>query len=71
MAHGVLPPAQIERFIEDIKFPANKENIIQYAQDKSASNAMIDVLKDLPDQEFNSSGELKKTLDELKRQFNE
>jgi hypothetical protein len=71
MVHGGLPPAQIEPFIKDIDFPVNKKNVIQHAQNNNANHEVIDTLKDLPDQEFNSSKELKRILGDIQRQYHE
>ncbi len=69
MVHGGLPPAQIGPFINDINFPVNKKEVIQHAQNSNANPEVIDTLKNLPNQKFNSSQELKRILGNIQRQF--
>lgn len=69
MVRGGLPPAQIGPFVKDINFPANKKDVIQHAQDINADEEVIDTLKSLPNQQFNSSQELKRVLADIQRQF--
>ncbi|MGF7119529.1 DUF2795 domain-containing protein [Methanobacterium oryzae] len=69
MVQGGLPPAQIGPFIKDINFPANKKEVIEHAQNRNANHEVIDTLKSLPNQKFNSSQELKRILGDIQRQF--
>ncbi len=69
MVHGNLPPAQVGPFIKDIKFPVNKKDVIQHAKSRNANSEVIDTLESLPNQEFNSSQQLKRILGNIQRQF--
>ncbi|MGB9979277.1 DUF2795 domain-containing protein [Methanobacterium sp.] len=69
MVRGDLPPAQIGPFIKDINFPADKKEVIKHAQNTDANPEVIETLKSLPNQKFNSSQELKKILGNIQRQF--
>lgn len=69
MVRGGLPPAQIGPFIKDINYPANKKEVIQHAKDNNANPEVIETLKNLPNQRFNSPQELKKILGNIQRQF--
>lgn len=69
MVRGGLPPAQIGPFIKNINFPANKKEVVKHAQHSNANQDVIDTLNSLPNQEFNSSQELKRVLADIQRQF--
>lgn len=69
MVRGGLPPAQVGPFIKDINYPVNKKDVIQHAKNKNADEEIIETLKNLPNQKFNSPQELKKILGNIQRQF--
>lgn len=45
-------PANIASFLEGLEFPASKDEVVDYAEDNNAPQEIIDVLEQLPDQEF-------------------
>jgi hypothetical protein len=46
--------------LKGIKFPADKDGIVEYAQQNDADEAVIRVLEALPDDDYNSSADLAK-----------
>ena len=69
MVNGDLLPAQIITFIKDVNFPANKKEIIQYAQHKKVNQEVIKTLEELPNQKFNSTREIEKVLGYIQREY--
>jgi hypothetical protein len=69
MVHGGVVLTQIATFVLNINFPVNKKEDIQHAQNNNANPEVIDTLKNLPNQKFNSSQELKRILGNIQRQF--
>jgi hypothetical protein len=47
--------ADIERYLRDVNFPANKRDIVEQARRQNAPNEVVMALDKLPDQRFNSS----------------
>jgi len=47
--------ADIERYLRDVNFPANKRDIVEQARRQNAPDEVVRALDKLPDQRFNSS----------------
>ena len=45
----------IERYLRDVDFPANKRDIVEEARRQNAPEDVVRALDKLPDQKFNSS----------------
>ncbi len=45
----------VERYLRDVNFPANKRDIVEEARRQNAPDDVVRALDKLPDQRFNSS----------------
>lgn len=45
----------IEKYLRDVNFPANKRDIVEQARRQNAPEDVVRALDKLPDQKFNSS----------------
>ncbi len=45
----MVSTAKISQFLEGLDFPANKQQIIDYAYDNNAPQDVLDMLKQLPE----------------------
>lgn len=55
---GERSPANIASFLEGINFPASKDELVDHAEDNNAPQDIIDVLEQLPDQEYTSMADV-------------
>jgi len=55
-------PVAIERYIKGIGFPANKEDLIQQAQENGAPEDVMDVLNRFDEHEYNSPIDISKEV---------
>lgn len=55
---GSRSPASIASFLEGISFPASKDDLMDYAEDNNAPQDVLDVLDQLPDQEYTSMADV-------------
>ena len=55
---GGHSPANIASFLEGIDFPASRDELLNHAEDNNAPQEVIDVLEDLPDQEYTSMADV-------------
>jgi hypothetical protein len=51
-------PANIASFLEGISFPASKDDLMDYAEDNNTPQEVLDVLDQLPDQEYTSMADV-------------
>ncbi len=61
-------PAEVERYLKGINYPAKKDELIKHAQQQGANQDVIEVLKEMRDQNFNSPVEVSKAVGEIDRQ---
>jgi hypothetical protein len=58
-------PIDLERYLSGIMFPASKNDLRQKALDNHAPDFVIDIINNLPERYFSSSGDLSKAVDEI------
>ena len=61
-------PAEVERYLKGVNYPAKKEDLIKHAQQQGANQDVMEVLKEMRDQNFNSPVEVNKAVGEIDRQ---
>lgn len=59
--------ADVERAIRGIDFPADRNDLIQQAQNNKADSNIIDILKNLPGNQFNSPIDVSKAFGKERR----
>jgi hypothetical protein len=66
MAHHVSP-VEVEKSLKGIDFPAKKEDLIKHAQQQGAKKEVLETLKDLPEEDFQSPIDVSKAIGEMDR----
>ncbi len=65
--------AEVQKYVDGVKFPANKNDLVEQAIERQAPSRIIDLLQQLPTPEFGSPNATKMTLynsfDELAREI--
>lgn len=62
-----INPVQIEKFLKGLDFPADKQEVIEYANQHGASSEIRQALNSLPEKTFDSPVGLNKALGETNR----
>jgi hypothetical protein len=67
MARGVggRSPANIARFMKNIDFPADKQEIVEHAEDNNADQEVIDVLNQIPEREYHNMADLEQAVADI------
>lgn len=63
---GGESPANVTTYLKGIDYPANKEQLVQQAQKNGAESAVMDVLNNMPDQEYGNMADVMKGYGEVK-----
>jgi len=50
--------ANVTEHLEDIDFPKDKDDLIEYARDRNAPDRVIEILEKLPDQVYVGMGDV-------------
>ncbi len=59
--------ADVERFVRDANYPANKRELVDYARRQNAPDDVVRALDRLPEQRFNSAMEVTRSMGEESR----
>lgn len=60
-----VSPAEVEKFLKGVDFPAKKEDLIKHV--KQETQQVIGVLQQLPDETFNRPTDVAKAYGEIAR----
>jgi len=66
MAHA--NPVEVEKCLKGMNYPANKKDLIKHAQQQGANQDVIETLKELHNENFNSPVDVSKAVGEIDRQ---
>ena len=61
-----VSPAQVEKYIKGIKFPASKQQLLQQAEINNANDDVLNILENVPDKEFNSPIDISIAIGKMK-----
>ena len=57
---GGHSPSNILHHLKGVDFPANKQNLIEQAQKNNAEGDIIDILRQMPDEQYQSMADVLK-----------
>ncbi len=60
-----VSPAMIQNYLAGIDYPAEKDDLIQYASDQDAPDDMISLLRQIPSRTYNKTSEVIAEVDKL------
>ena len=66
MGNGNASPAQIQEKLDGVDYPASKQDLINHAKKSGGGNDdVIQVLKQLPDKDYNSPVDVSKAVGQV------
>lgn len=60
-----VSPALVEKYLQGIDYPAQKEDLIEQAEDNNAPDEVLDMLEQLPDTEYDRPTDVAKAIGKL------
>lgn len=63
---GGESPANVTTFLKGIDYPARKEQLVKRAQQNGAESSVIDMLQNMPDQEYDNMADVMKGYGETR-----
>ena len=61
-----VTPIEVEKHLKDVKYPTNKQELVTHAQQQGASQNVLEVLKEMREEQFNSPVDVSKAISEIK-----
>ena len=58
-------PIQIQKYLKGVGYPASKDDLIFHAEEQGADDEVLDLLEQLPDQEYETPAEVSKAIGDL------
>ncbi len=59
---GSMSPAEVEKYLKGINYPANKTDLVKKAQQNNAPDDVIRTLQQLPSSNFNETTDVMKAF---------
>lgn len=53
-------PIEVQKALKNMDYPAKKKDLIAHAKKHDASKAVMDVLEELPEKEYNNAADVSK-----------
>lgn len=57
---GGESPANVATYLKGIDYPANKQDLLQYARQNGAEQDVVDVLERMPEQQYGNMADVMK-----------
>ncbi|WP_348757263.1 DUF2795 domain-containing protein [Candidatus Methylocalor cossyra] len=65
MARASVSPAEIQKHLKGMDYPARKPDLIKHAKGQGADENVVAILQELPDQEFHTAADVSKAIGEV------
>ena len=62
-----VSPAEVEKSLKGVDYPAKKEDLVTHAQKQGASQEVLETIKKLPEEKFQSPIDVSKAIGEMER----
>jgi hypothetical protein len=60
-------PAEVEKCLKGVNYPAKKEDLVKHAEKQGANKDIIDTLREMREENFNSPIDVSKAVGEVDR----
>lgn len=60
-----ISPAQVQRYLEGIDYPASKRELIEHARGHGAGEDVLSLLEQLPERRFNGPTEVSEAIGQV------
>ena len=58
-------PIQVQKYLSGMDYPADKDEIIDHAKDQGADNDVVQILQQLPEQEYKTAADVSKAIGQI------
>ena len=62
---NTVNPVEVQRFLKDVDYPATKDELMQAAESGGADESVMDTLRRIPMDSFNSASDVSKGIDRI------
>jgi len=58
-------PIQVQKYLKGVDYPASREDLMAHAEDNGADEDVLDLLDQLPDEEYETPADVSKAIGEI------
>ncbi|SDW87286.1 DUF2795 domain-containing protein [Nitrosomonas communis] len=58
-------PIQVQKYLSGMDYPADKDEIIDHAKDQGADNDVVQILQQLPEQDYKTAADVSKAIGQI------
>jgi hypothetical protein len=59
-------PIQIQKYLKGVDYPAFRDDLIAHAEEQGADDEVLDLLEQIPDNEYETPADVSKAIGNLK-----
>jgi hypothetical protein len=59
-------PVQLQKYLGGLDYPVSKQDLVRRAQEKGADNEVLQTLRSLPTDEFNSPNDVSEAVGQMR-----
>jgi hypothetical protein len=60
-----MSPVEVQKYLSGLDYPAEKDEIVGYAEDQGAEDEILQVLQRLPEKTYNAPAEVSEELGKI------
>lgn len=65
MSRTGVSPAEIQKHLKDMDYPARKQDLVNHAKSRGADQDILSILEQLQDQQFNNAADVSKAIGQV------
>jgi hypothetical protein len=62
---ATVNPIELQKYLKGMNYPASKDDLIEHAEEQGADDEILDLLEQIPDEEYDAPTDVNKALGEL------
>jgi hypothetical protein len=62
---ATVNPVELQKYLKGMNYPASKDDLIEHAEGQGADDEILDLLEQIPDEEYDAPTDVNKALGEL------
>ncbi|WNZ26048.1 DUF2795 domain-containing protein [Leptolyngbya sp. NK1-12] len=62
---ATVNPIELQKYLKGMNYPASKDDLIDHAEEQGADDDILDLLEQLPDEEYETPTDVNQAVGEL------
>lgn len=62
---ATVNPISVQKYLKGMDYPASKDELIDHAEEQGADDEVLDLLEQLPDEEYETPADVSKAIGQI------